>query len=36
MTGAEALARYRQEQADKEEARAQKLYTRADHETLGS
>ena len=33
MTGAEALARYREQQAEQEEARARKLRARADEET---
>ena len=33
MTGAEALARYRQEQAQQEETRARKLRAKADEET---
>ena len=33
MTGAEALAAYRAEQARQEDERAERLYTRADGET---
>ena len=33
MTGAEALARYREQQAEQEEARAKALRAKADEET---